>query len=140
MNQDLIFIPVLSHMILVFMLYIRLGVEKSKAIKTGNVDQKQTALNTKAWPEAVVKVSNNIGNQFETPMIFYTLSVIFYLSNSVDIVALLLMSLYTLSRYLHAYVHVTTNYVPLRFKLFLAGIFILLGMVIWQLFKLVLSL
>jgi len=139
MNQDLIFIPVLSHMLLVFMLYIRLGIEKSKAVKAGSVDLKKTALNTKAWPEHVVKVSNNIGNQFETPMLFYTLSVIVYLTSSVDVVVISLMSIYALSRYLHSYIHVTTNYVPHRFKLFLVGILILLGMVTWQLFKLILS-
>ena len=137
MNQDLIFIPVLSHMLLVFILYIRLGVEKSKAVKIGNVDLKKTAMNTKAWPEHVVKVSNNISNQFETPMLFYTLSVVFYLTSSVNVVTMFFMSVYALSRYIHAYIHVTTNYVPHRFKLFLVGILILLVMVIWQLLKLI---
>jgi hypothetical protein len=137
MNQDLIFIPVLSHMLLVFILYIRLGIEKSKAVKAGSVDLKKTALNTKAWPEHVVKVSNNIGNQFETPMLFYTLSVVFYLTSSVNVVTMFFMSIYALSRYIHAYIHVTTNYVPHRFKLFLVGILILLVMVIWQLLKLI---
>lgn len=139
MNQNLIFIPVLSHMLLTLILYIRLGAEKSKAIKAGGIDLKKTALNTKAWPEHVVKVSNNIGNQFETPMLFYTLSIIFYLTNSVDVVAISLMSIYTLTRYIHAYVHITTNYVPHRFTLFLIGILMLLGMIIWQLLKIILA-
>ena len=139
MNQNFIFIPVLLHMLLVLFLYIRLALEKSKAVKVGNVDLKKTALNTKAWPENVVKVSNSIGNQFETPMLFYTLSVIFNLTSSVDVAVMLLVSIYTLSRYIHAYVHVTTNYVPVRLKLFLVGILILLCMVVWMLFKLILS-
>lgn len=137
MNPNLIFIPVLSHMLLVFILYIRLGIEKSKAVKAGSTDLKKTALNTKAWPDHVIKVSNNIGNQFETPMIFYVLSVIFYLTNSVDGLVISLMSIYAVSRYIHAYIHVTSNYVPYRFKVFLVGVLILLGLVIWQLLKLV---
>lgn len=137
MNQDLIFIPVILHMLLVLILYIRLGKEKSKAVKAGNVDFKKTPLNTKAWPDNVVKVSNSIGNQFETPMLFYTLSVIFYLTGGVNVIVFSLMAIYTLTRYIHAYVHVTSNYVPHRYKLFLGGILILLGMVIWQLVKLI---
>ena len=139
MNQHLIFIPMLSHMVLVFILYIRLGIEKSKAVNAGSADLEKTALNTKAWPQHVVKVSNNIGNQFETPMMFYILSVVLCVTNSVNVVVLSLMSIYVLSRYIHAYIHVTTNYVPHRFKVFLAGVLILLGLVIWQLFKLVIS-
>jgi len=126
-------------MVLVFILYIRLGIEKSKAVNAGSADLEKTALNTKAWPQHVVKVSNNIGNQFETPMMFYILSVVLCVTNSVNVVVLSLMSIYVLSRYIHAYIHVTTNYVPHRFKVFLAGVLILLGLVIWQLFKLVIS-
>ena len=73
MNSDLVYLPVLAHIALVLFLFIRLGSEKSKAFKLGLVDPKVTALNPKAWPDAVVKISNNIANQFETPMLFYAL-------------------------------------------------------------------
>ena len=66
MNNDLIFLPVLAHVVLVFMLYIYLGIVKSRAVKAGSVDRKKVALNPKAWPESVVKVLNNLDNQFES--------------------------------------------------------------------------
>jgi hypothetical protein len=45
-------------------------------------------------------------------------------------------SLYVLTRYVHAYVHITSNYVPYRFQIFRAGLLILLGLTIWLIFKL----
>ena len=124
MNQSLIFIPVLAHMLLVFTLFIKLGIAKSAAVKLGEVNRKDAALNSKAWPDSVVKISNNIGNQFETPVLFYVLAIIFFLTNTLNSAVLVLMCFYTATRYLHSYFHITTNFVPNRFKAFLAGVLI----------------
>ena len=62
LTQEFIFIPLFLHLFLIYWLYIQLGSQKSKAFAAGLVDAKQTALNPKAWPESVVKISNNIGN------------------------------------------------------------------------------
>lgn len=136
MNQQLIFIPVLLQMLLVFALFIRLGIVKSRAIKSGGVDRNKTALDTKAWPENVVKTSNNIANQFETPILFYILSLVIYLTQSTTSLVLGFTFTYVISRYLHAYIHVTSNTVPYRFKAFLFGVLILIGLTVWQLIKL----
>lgn len=136
MNNDLIFLPVLAHVVLIFMLYIYLGIVKSRAVKEGNVDRKDASLNAKAWPESVVKVLNNLDNQFESPVIFYIISVIYYLTNHVDSILVSIMSFYVLTRYMHAYIHLTSNYVPYRFKLFLVGVLILLVLTLWLVLKL----
>ncbi|MFT7186610.1 MAG: hypothetical protein ACI84K_002013 [Pseudohongiellaceae bacterium] len=131
MNNDLIFLPVLAHILLVFMLYIYLGRVKTRAVKEGNVDRQKASLNPKAWPEYVVKVSNNLANQFESPILFYMLSVIYYLTNHVNSILVLIMGIYVLTRYLHAYIHVSSNYVPYRYKFFLIGVLILLVLTLW---------
>jgi hypothetical protein len=136
MNNDLIFLPVLAHVVLIFMLYIYLGIVKSRAVKEGSVDRKKAALDPKAWPEPVVKVLNNLGNQFESPVIFYIISIIYYLTNNVDSFLISIMSIYVLTRYMHTYIHVTSNFVPYRFKLFLVGVLILLVLTLWLLLKL----
>lgn len=137
MNNDLIFLPVLAHVALVFMLYIYLGIVKSRAVKEGSVDRKKAALDPKAWPVSVVKVLNNLGNQFESPVIFYIISIIYYLTNNVDSFLISIMSIYVLTRYMHTYIHVTSNFVPHRFKLFLVGVLILLALTIWLALKLI---
>ena len=136
MNNDLIFLPVLAHVVLIFMLYIYLGIVKSKAVKEGTIDRKKAALDPKAWPEPVVKVINNLGNQFESTIIFYIISIIYYLTNNVDSLLISVMSLYVLTRYMHTYIHVTSNFVPYRFKLFLVGVLILLALTVWLILKL----
>jgi len=137
MSNDLIFIPVLAHILLIFMVYIYLGRVKTRAVNEGHVDRQKASLNPKAWPEYVVKVSNNLGNQFESPTLFYMLSVIYYLTNHVNNILILVMVVYVLSRYVHAYVHVTSNYVPHRYKSFVTGLLILLALTLWLIFKLV---
>lgn len=131
MNNDLIFLPVLAHIFLVFMLYIYLGVVKTRAVKEGSVDRQKASLNSRAWPDYVVKVSNNLANQFESPVIFYMLSIIVYLTDNVSSVLVSVMCIYVLSRYMHAYLHVTSNYVPYRFRFFLIGLLILLLITLW---------
>lgn len=137
MNNDLIFLPVLAHILLIFMVYIYLGRVKTRAVKEGLVDRKEAALNPKAWPEYVVKVSNNLNNQFESPILFYILSVIYYLTNNVNSVLLVIMGMYVLSRYMHAYVHMTSNYVPYRYKFFVTGLLLLLGLTLWLALKVI---
>lgn len=137
MNNDLIFLPVLAHIFLVFMLYIYMGIVKSRAVKEGSVDRQKASLNSKAWPDYVLKVSNNLDNQFESPILFYVLSVIYYLTDNVGGILLAIMSFYVLSRYIHAYVHVTSNYVPYRFQIFRIGVVILLVLTVWLVVKLI---
>ena len=137
MNNDLIFLPVLAHVMLIFTLYMYLGILKSRAVRDGRVDRKKTALNAKAWPDPIVKVLNNLDNQFESPVIFYIICVICYLTNHVDSSLVAILSFYVLTRYMHAYIHVTSNYVPYRFKLFLVGGLILLALTLWLVIKLI---
>ena len=137
MNNELIFLPVLAHIFLVFMLYIALGKVKTKAVKAGKVDRQVASLNPKAWPEYVLKVSNNLDNQFASPILFYVLSMIYYVTDNLNGILISVMGLYVFSRYLHTYVHITSNYVPHRYKLFVAGLLILLVLSIWLAVKLI---
>jgi len=122
--------PLLAHILLVLSLYTLLIVRKSKAIKAKTVDFKKTALNNKAWPEDVVQVSNNLDNQFESPLVFYGLCIITVLVGAVNSFALGLSVAYVVFRYIHAYVHVGTNYVPHRLRAFALSLFALLLLLI----------
>lgn len=136
MNSSYIFWPVLAQVLLTLTVFTLLGVRKARAVKAGEVDRKQAALNNREWPDYVIKVSNNIANQFEFPVLFYVLCMILYNINAVGVVAIVLAWLFTLSRLAHAYVHIGSNYVPMRMRLFLFGCMVLIGMlmlVAWEL-------
>lgn len=130
MNSNYIIWPVLAQIFLTLIMFIMLGARKAKAVKAGEVNLKHTALNNRQWSEDVVKVSNNIANQFELPVLFYILCLVLYATNTVSLVAVVLAWLFTLSRFAHAYVHIGSNYVPMRLRLFLVGCFVLIGMLV----------
>lgn len=128
MSSSHIFWPVLAQVFLTLIMFIVLGLRKAKAVKAGEVNRQQAALDNRVWPEDVVKVSNNIANQFEAPVLFYTLCLVIYSINAAGTAAIALAWLFVVSRYGHAYVHVGTNYVPMRLRLFLLGAVVLLAM------------
>lgn len=130
MNSTHIIWPVLAQVLLTLAMFIVLGARKARAIKAGEVNRKQAALDNRVWPEDVVKVSNNIANQFEVPVLFYVLCLVLYSINAVGIVAVVLAWLFALSRFTHAYVHIGSNYVPTRLRLFMIGCFVLIAMLV----------
>jgi len=136
MNSNYIFWPVLAQIFLTLIMFIILGVRKTKAVKAGKVNRQQAALNNRVWPEDVLKVSNNIANQFEVPVLFYILCLVLHSINAVGMVAIVLAWLFALSRFAHAYVHIGSNYVRMRFRLFLLGCFVLIAMLIQVAWKL----
>lgn len=136
MNSNYIIWPVLAQIFLTLTMLIVLGARKSKAVKAGEVNRQQAALNNRVWPEDVVKVSNNIANQFEVPVLFYVLCLVLNSIDAVGIVAIVLAWLFALSRFAHAYVHIGSNYVPMRLRLFMLGCFVLIAMLIQIAWKL----
>ena len=136
MDAKLILWPVLVQIILTILVYLKLARVKRQEYAAGNVDRERTALHQEAWPDSVVKINNNIRNQFETPVLFYILCLIFWGLNAVSALVLGLAWAYAICRLVHAYVHTTSNYVPVRFKVFLLSALILMimaGLAIWTL-------
>lgn len=130
MSFTSILLPVLIQVSLTLVMFLILGVRKTKAIKSGGVDREKTALNNSAWPEEVVKVSNNIANQFQTPVLFYILAILFYITNTVSMLVLVLAWVYSISRLLHGYVHISSNFVPARFLIFTIGVICLIALTV----------
>ena len=122
MNQDLIFIPVLLQVLITLYAYVRLGREKSKASSAGLVDEGRRALHDDAWPDSVIKINNNIRNQFELPVLFYVLVVVAWALHAAGALAQAVAWLFALSRLAHVIVHTGTNYVPVRRRVFMFGV------------------
>ena len=121
MDAKLILWPLLLQVLLTLTLFILLGKRKAVAFKEGKVDRQKAALDNSAWPDEVLKVSNSIQNQFQTPVLFYILSLALFVSGGVTTSVLVVAWLYAVSRLVHAYIHVGSNYVPARFRVFVLG-------------------
>src|SRR6187200_3366640 len=136
MNGDLIFWPIVVQMLMTMLVYVRLINVKVRELKAGKVDMPRRGLHEDAWPESVLQINNNIRNQFELPVLFFGACFILWALEAVGIVALALAWLFVLSRIAHTWVHLGSNYIPNRRRLFTAGWWILMAMlllVVWQL-------
>ena len=131
MNNASILLPMLIQVSLTLFIFILLGVRKTGAIKAGGVDREKTALDNSAWPMDVIKVSNNIANQFQTPVIFFVLCSLFYMTDTVTMPIYVLAWVYSITRLMHAFVHVSSNFVPARFGLFMIGVICLIAMTVF---------
>jgi len=121
MNAELILWPVLTQIVLTIVVFLLLGARKLNAFKAKTVDLRKAALDNSAWPDDVRKVSNNIQNQFQLPVIFYVLCFAFLTTNSVSFAVLILSWGFAISRVVHSYVHVGSNHVPARSRVFMVG-------------------
>ncbi|REL36350.1 MAPEG family protein [Thalassotalea euphylliae] len=130
MTDAAIFYPVLAQILLVILLFFTLAARKAKAVKAKSVDLTKTATDSSAWTTEVVKVSNNIANQFETPILFLILCVIAFVLGLADYITVGLAWAYVVFRYIHAYIHIGSNYVPYRMRTFAVSLLIILAMAI----------
>lgn len=128
MNAQFILLPLLLQIALTLAMYIALTRAKLRAVELDQVDEARRALHDDAWPDSVIKINNNIRNQFEAPVLFYVLVFVLLHLGAVGWLAQLLAWLFVLSRIAHAVVHTGANRVPLRRRIFTFGCVILILM------------
>lgn len=128
MNQTAIFWPMIFHALLVFCVYALISTRRKQAVKAGSAKVSQFRENQVEPPESLF-ARNNLANQFELPVLFHVVCLALYVTNGAGVVPLVLAWVFTLSRYAHAYVHVTSNRIRHRQPLFLTG-FISVG-ILW---------
>ena len=136
MSRDPIFVPVLVQVALTLGVYVALIKAKLRAKAAGQVELARAAIDDTAWPESVRKINNNIRNQFEVPVLFYVLAGALWALDAVHEVALIVAWLFVLSRVVHAWIHIGSNYVPARRRMFTFGWLAVLAMAVlvaWEL-------
>ncbi len=130
MNQIAIFWPMIAHVLLVYIVYAIMAQRRFGAVRSGAVKASQYRLRGNE-PEASAAVSGNLMNQFELPVLFHVLCLALYVTNGVNFLTLVLMWLFVASRYIHAFVHTTSNTLVLRHNAFLFGAVVLALCWIW---------
>ena len=120
--------PVLAQVLLTFVIVGLLGRARVTAVRARRVKIGDIALSGERWPDEVRRVSNNLSNQFETPVLFYVLVAVALHVGATGWPMVALAWLYVASRVGHAVVHTTTNHVLTRFRIFLVGLVALLAM------------
>jgi hypothetical protein len=120
--------PVLAQVLLTFVLMVWTAQVRTAALRARRVRVPAIALSGEAWPDDVKKVSNNMHNQFETPILFYVLCGVATYISVTGVLMAVLAWLYVASRVVHTVIHVTSNRLRQRFAAFLVGVVALIAM------------
>ena len=123
-----ILLPMFAQVVLTFVLLFWMGFLRIQAIKSGQVDPQQVALREPNWPPRVLQIGNAFHNQLELPVLFYVVILLALATQSLDIILCLLSWMFVLARFVHAYIHVTTNRLDRRTGVFGIGAIALLLM------------
>jgi len=101
-----------------------LGSIRLPMIARGEVRIEKIAVDRSGWPEREHKVSNAFDNQFQLPVLFYVacLVAIHFVPTLLEV---LLALGFVVTRYVHAFIHVTSNHVVRRFSAYTAGLVLL---------------
>ncbi|MBK9082735.1 MAG: MAPEG family protein [Rhizobiales bacterium] len=131
-SQAAVLTPVFLQVALTFALLVAMGRARVAARRAGQIRTKDVALGqTEPWPERPKQIARAYHNQLETPTLFYVAVAIALATGKADGVFVVLEWAWLVVRMAHAYVHVTSNHVPTRFRIFLGSVLALAAMWIW---------
>lgn len=130
-NPTLLLIPVFIQVALTFGVLFWLGPARVGALQRGEAKLKDVALGQSAWPDRITQIANTHNNQYQLPVLFYVLVLLALVVRKVDLVLVAGAWIFVLSRLAHAYVYVTTNNVPARFRAYVVGAVVLVAMWVW---------
>jgi hypothetical protein len=128
MSVAAILAPVFVQVALTFALVIWLGRIRVAALRRGEARLPDVALGERAWPKRVTQVGNAYHNQFETPVLFYAVVAFAMITRQADLVFVALSWIFVVLRLAHAAIHVTSNVVVRRFRVFVAATLVLMAM------------
>ncbi len=140
MQNYSVFLPIVVQVMLTISLFVYLALAKAGASKQGLVDEERRSLHDDAWPDNVLQVNNCVRNQFETPVLFYVLVILLWLTNGVTLYVHIFAWAFVATRIVHALIHVRSNYVPLRRKVFIVGGLNLMALTVLLIYSIFVSL
>jgi hypothetical protein len=132
MSVQAVLLPLFVQVALTFILLFGMGMARVGVVKSGQVKIRDIALGQPGWPERQTQIANCFNNQFQLPVLFYLLVALALFTRKADLLFVLLSWLFVVLRVAHAWVHVTSNHVPIRFRWYAAGVVVLLAM--WVVF------
>lgn len=122
--------PMIAHAFLVFGLYFLLSNRRVRAVRAGTAKVDQFKENREEPFESLL-IHNNLKNQFELPLLFHAVCLALYVTTADNAVTGILAWCFVLSRFVHSYVHITSNRIRHRRPIWITGFFIVIALWIW---------
>ena len=120
--SKVILLTVFIQVFFTFWTIISMGMGRVKAVKVNELKMKDIALTNTRYPDDVLKLGNNMQNQFETPVLFYAGAAMALALGAVNWVMAAAAVAYIITRFRHRWIHVHHNKVSKRFKVYLYGL------------------
>ena len=135
-----ILIPALILGIYTILFFFYMGLSRRKAVQGGAMDPRYYRTFSEGQePQELRILSRHAANLLEMPMLFYTVVVMILVSGASNSLLIGLAWAYVALRFVHAYIHLGTNFVLHRFLVFGTGAMILLAMWVILLVKLLMN-
>jgi len=134
MSIQMVLLPVLVQIGLTFALLLWMAGARRNALVGGETKIRDIALGQQNWPVRATQIGNCYRNQFELPLLFYTLIALALPLRQADLVIVMLSWVFVLTRFVHAGIFVSSNDLGRRSLAWFAGVLVLLAM--WVYFAL----
>lgn len=120
--------PAFALVALTLLVVMRLARQRFAAVRAGRVDPRFYKLFRGAdEPDDVAVIARNFNNLFETPTLFYAGTAIAFAGQVAGTPLVALGWTYVALRYLHTVIHLTSNKVLWRFRVFALSLLVLLA-------------
>ncbi|MGU3492632.1 MAPEG family protein [Xanthobacteraceae bacterium A53D] len=133
MTVQMILLPLFVQVALTFIVLLVMGGRRAGPLRDGSVGR-EAALDDSRFPAPARQAANNFRNQFELPVLFYVVTILALVTRKADIVFVILAWVFVVSRIAHAFVHLGSNEVRLRFPIYLVGFVALV--IMWVIYAL----
>jgi hypothetical protein len=134
----MVLLPVFVLIGLTFVLLLWMAGARRGALVGGETRIRDIALGQQNWPTRATQIGNCFKNQFELPLLFYTLIALALPLRHADLFIVLMSWVFVVTRFAHAGIFVTSNDLGRRSMAWFAGVLVLFAMWIYFALKILL--
>jgi hypothetical protein len=131
MSVQMVLLPVFVLVALTFALLLWMAGARREALVGGETRATDVVLGQPNWPTRATQVGNCFKNQFELPLLFYTLIALALPLRHADLFIVLMSWVFVVTRFAHAGIFVTSNDLKQRSLVWFAGVLVLFAMWIY---------
>jgi hypothetical protein len=139
LTEKLLLLAIAAQVLLTLAILILMGRERVPRVMRGEISMADIAVDRSAYPLRARLLSNNFDNQFQLPVLFYVAAILALLIGPIGWPEALLAWAFVALRYVHAFIHVTTNHVVSRFAAYAAGLAVLALFWLWLVIRILMS-
>jgi len=124
--------PILALIVWTFVLWIWMYATRIPAMRAAGIDPARMKRKEEldVLPTKVKQIADNYNHLHEQPTIFYALALYSHVAGTADAVNVALAWSYVGIRIVHSLIQCTSNFIPLRFMVFMIGSLVLMAMTV----------